>query len=591
MFKYIFLVCTVLFFIACGQNHHITSDSSSNTPAPTGNLSVTIDVINPAGSLVIGDTISITGSCTNDGNPITITNSDPTKLTPTTLNCICGNAGPGQYSCGNYTVVDFLDTDLTSTAEVTDSAGGSAMADASLVSCITEELNHLGGTLAHGTTYTTAGTTTFNAFTSGGNWVFGAGQGTNGRLLVNFTEPVRSMVAPITITTTNPWVWHRSNSTFPNGTAYCPDAAAAAVDFVPVGTPRVIVNSAQNCVEGTSAPGVPYPAQTNWGTITSDNTSSFHFDVTATDAYKFSAMTCGENTCPLTPPTTFTNKSTFSYTGSDQFFDTSALPASTCWVKVKAWGAGGGSGFDVNNSAHPDLGGGGGFTSGVFRLADLPSNLLVVVGEGGYGAVDAVNAGTTTYGNGGASGVSTIGAGNSHGAAGGGLSGVFDALSFAATTQLDAFLIAGGGGGSGVGGNIGSNAGAGGGLVGQTSRNNATGGTQTAGGIARLNGDDGAALLGGAGAGSPAHDQAGGGGGGGYFGGGGGGSSGPTGDQSGGGGSGFVHASLATSGVTTAGNYADVANSTDPDYAPGVGIGGVNDFDPGGNGRIVIEWE
>ena len=95
--------------------------------------------------------------------------------------------------------------------------------------------------------------------------------------------------------TINPWVWHRSNSTFPNGTAYCPDAAAAAVDFVPVGTPRIIVNSAQNCVEGTSRSGVPYFARTNWGTITSDNTTSFYFDVTSTDAYKFSAMTCGAN--------------------------------------------------------------------------------------------------------------------------------------------------------------------------------------------------------------------------------------------------------------------------------------------------------
>lgn len=121
---------------------------------------------------------------------------------------------------------------------------------------------------------------------------------------------------------------------------------------------------------------------------------------------------------------------TFSYTGSDQSI---VVPSGCSKMEVKAWGAGGGGGYNSKP------GGAGGFTH-----AQVPvtggDTLIVVVGQAGVKAASTTPAGETQgYGN---AGVAYAGVACATGH-GGGLSGVFK-TSF---TRSNALVIAGGGGG------------------------------------------------------------------------------------------------------------------------------------------------
>ena len=305
--------------------------------------------------------------------------------------------------------------------------------------------------------------------------------------------------------------------------------------------------------------------------------------------------------CSTSPPTTFSNRMPFNHTGADQFFDISALDSSVCWLRIKAWGAGGGG--SLNSGADGQgFGGGGGFAESFIERADINSELLVVVGSGGneYNVV----APAAIYGGGGRGGQVGF-----QGSSGGGLSGVFDASSFSTALQQDSILVAGAGAGVGrddihIGNNFFpsgvTDAPAGGGLVGQdgldspfdTNVRAGRGGTQTAGGESDTvsNAADGSALQGGDGGNGPSCDQGGGGGGSGYFGGGGGGCRGSIREAPGGGGSSFISILDSGDGQTISGHFRTPANTTDVDYLPGIGAGGAA-HTAGGNGFVVIEWE
>lgn len=121
---------------------------------------------------------------------------------------------------------------------------------------------------------------------------------------------------------------------------------------------------------------------------------------------------------------------TFSYTGSDQSI---VVPSGCSKMEVKAWGAGGGGGYNSKP------GGAGGFTH-----AQVPvtggDTLIVVVGQAGVKAASTTPAGETQgYGNAGVA-YGGVACATGHG---GGLSGVFN-TSF---TRSNALVIAGGGGG------------------------------------------------------------------------------------------------------------------------------------------------
>ena len=127
----------------------------------------------------------------------------------------------------------------------------------------------------------------------------------------------------------------------------------------------------------------------------------------------------------------------FSFTGSDQSY--TPTDATVTHIRVKVWGAGGGSNGGPASPCSQGLshgfGGSGGFTSGI--LSVNPSDLFsIVVGEGGGFEQ------TSVFGFGGSAGSS------SREPSGGGLSGFFTGS--AAVLQTDAsraILIAGGGGG------------------------------------------------------------------------------------------------------------------------------------------------
>ena len=231
----------------------------------------------------------------------------------------------------------------------------------------------------------------------------------------------------------------------------------------------------------------------------------------------------------------------FDFTGADQTFN---VPAGVTSIQFTIIGARGGAG---------KFGASGGY--GHYITGDLAVSAGQVLGirVGGRGS-DGGDSGVGGFGGGGFGGVSPVGGGGGGGA---GLSGVF--LSGTST-----FLIIGGGGGGGggwgagrggsslaslVGGN-GTNDGGGGGGGGTASFGGFGGfGEQDDGinGGARIGGDGGMSMSGGAGGGGGAGYFGGGGGGGGFdFGGG------------GGAGSGFLGMDVSNSTVRTA---------TDADYA------------------------
>lgn len=135
---------------------------------------------------------------------------------------------------------------------------------------------------------------------------------------------------------------------------------------------------------------------------------------------------------PLIPPTSFSNSSTFNYTGAVQSF---LIPAGATWIKVETMAAGGGSPGSISDAVG---GGAGGFASGVFHVSDIAAGALsVVVGGAGKSA--------------GVAGWPYAGAAFIGDGAGGGLSGVFDGLGGIMPTisqNTNALVVAGGGSGA-----------------------------------------------------------------------------------------------------------------------------------------------
>ncbi|QNK65424.1 beta strand repeat-containing protein [Variovorax sp. PAMC26660] len=291
-----------------------------------------------------------------------------------------------------------------------------------------------------------------------------------------------------------------------------------------------------------------------------------------------------------TPQTAYNTCVQITYNGADQPF---TVPAGVSAVLIKAWGAGGG-GPNTSYYTAQRGGGGGGFATGT--LAVTPASTLGIrVGQGGR-----MNDITGVFGGGGAGG---NGANISRGASGGGLSGVFLSASY---TQGNARLIAGAGGGSSPGADVGTPSGAGGGgLVGGSDGTSGSGkgGTQSAGGAAGSGGScnlgsatGGGALQGGQGASTNQNqNEGGGGGGGGYFGGGGGICQGTDPNGMGGGGSSYLAPALTGSSTVGGSNSASdntggaAANSGDAHYVAGVAAGGGGNAS-GGNGLVVIQY-
>jgi hypothetical protein len=186
------------------------------------------------------------------------------------------------------------------------------------------------------------------------------------------------------------------------------------------------------------------------------------------------------------------------------------------YLRVHAWGAGGGHGNNTTNA------GAGGYAL-IERAVTSAETYTVVVGAPGTSAVGG------TAGMGGVPGGGGGGTGSSDGGGGGGgYSGLFSG----GTAAANALVIAGGGGGSGGGNGFpaNTNAGAGGGLSGQVGsiEGNSDGGTQSTGFAPLLGGPGGSDTDGG------------GGGGGGWYGGQGGEGVGSDDAQGAGGGSGYV---------------------------------------------------
>jgi hypothetical protein len=301
-------------------------------------------------------------------------------------------------------------------------------------------------------------------------------------------------------------------------------------------------------------------------------------------------MHCISGVCVPIPPTAVVNS--FAHTGTAQTY---TVPAGCSTVRVKLWGAGGGGG-DGGNWGNPALigGGGGGFTDGVLAVSPGESLTVIVGGGGSFGGFgggggrSAVRRDTmelATAGGGGGTGwdgVFSPGGSGMGGGAGGGENG-------APSTICQNGCYLGGGGGTQIGGG----APGGGFLVGCGGGTGASeGGTALQGG-----GGQGSHFVasGGFGGGGPSRDVfcqgGGGGGGGGYFGGGGGGASGGGvfGGGGGGGGSGYI-GGLSTGVTVNGGDSGDVRNAAgrlDPDYVPGIGMGGATG-QSGGHGRVVF---
>ncbi|MGZ3774501.1 MAG: beta strand repeat-containing protein [Bdellovibrio sp.] len=387
------------------------------------------------------------------------------------------------------------------------------------------------------------------------------------------------------VATSDGWTVDTTPPTAPGTISY--GAATSAVNFQSPSTSwgaSTDVGSAISYYEvavGTTAGGTNMLNWTNIGNVTSATISGIAALAANTNYYtSLRAVDLAGNTSNVTqgPAWTFVcghGSQGFTYTGSLQ---TLVLDSCVSTVTIKAWGAGGAS---ATNWA--TTGGGGGFAQGTVTLSSY--TLKIVVGGGGPAASSSA-AGTSAFGGGGPSGGSP-GTGN---AGGGGYSGVFvDAVS-----QGNALVIAGGGGGAGT-----SSGGAGGGSPGQDGAASSTSaqgkGATTAGagagGTGAHNGFDGSALAGGTGGIWAVAGYSGSGGGGGYFGGGGGAWAASQYVGGAGGGSGYV-ISGATSVTNTTGNRATPANTGDPNYQSGVGVGGATQSGglSGGNGYVYISW-
>ena len=236
-------------------------------------------------------------------------------------------------------------------------------------------------------------------------------------------------------------------------------------------------------------------------------------------------------------------------------------------VTVFAWGGGGAGGWSAGS------GGGGGAATGTFNALGTTS-YAVVVGGGGSSQAPNAGAGSAVPGGGGLAG--NLGFGGQ----GGGYTGIF----LNASSQSNAYLIAGGGGGAAFEGSAG---GAGGGTNGVAGGSGAEagggGGTQSAGGTSVS--QTGSALQGGS-AGSQSDGGGSGGGGGGYWGGGAGANSNP--GSAGGGGSGYFNPSFVTGATLTAGSGTTPGDSSNP-LRGGAGGGGTN-TGSGTVGRLVIRY-
>ncbi|MBN2015545.1 DUF4215 domain-containing protein [Candidatus Dojkabacteria bacterium] len=257
---------------------------------------------------------------------------------------------------------------------------------------------------------------------------------------------------------------------------------------------------------------------------------------------------------------------TFNYTGAGQNY---VIPSGVTSVKVKMWGAGGGTGFSYYDH-NPGYGEEAGFSQGIIPVS--PGDTLVIV-VGGAGKTGNAGGGGG-YGGGGEGGDPSAAGGD--GGGGGGRSEI--------SRSGVSLIIAGGGGGGGSEDGTaaydrkGGDGGIGGGTTGGDGQNSeggtlgGDGGTQSVGGAGGGNGLPGAIGVGGAG--GTGTFCGGGGGGGGYYGGGGGGGTSIAAGGGGGAGSGYVHPTGA-SGTTQQGV------GTDPDR----GVAG----DPEESGKVIIQ--
>jgi hypothetical protein len=256
-------------------------------------------------------------------------------------------------------------------------------------------------------------------------------------------------------------------------------------------------------------------------------------------------------------------KVTYGYIGFGQYF---IVPVGTTSIRMKCWGAGGGGGLTLTNSA---IGGPGGFTDAIFPVGgtspiQVGQSLQIVVGEaGGKQGVYGGNM-TRQYGFGGAE--------SSYEQGGGGLSGVFTAgATISSTDSARALAIAGGGGGAAETGDPGV----------YGSRWGGPGNGPFSGGSSLgMQGVDSAA------------NAAYGGGGGGYVGGNthmrGAGAAAQAGGE---GGSGYVHPAASVATISASSDAVLTPPGTgDVDYSSAAGQGGASTIAAGNHGLVVIEW-
>ncbi|MBX3210952.1 MAG: hypothetical protein KF850_02870 [Labilithrix sp.] len=292
------------------------------------------------------------------------------------------------------------------------------------------------------------------------------------------------------------------------------------------------------------------------------------------------------------------------------------VPDGMASMTVKAWGAGGGGGYDRDMGYRSSAGGGGGFSSSTTAVSPGETFRAIVGGAGSLAFVGAPGEGYNGVDDIGRGGISAC----RDGATGGQMSGVVRVPLSSAPLPLaigDWLAIAGGGGGGHGSTRSTGAAGAGGGIAGQAGQPvqgyTAIGGTGGQGGVGGTAGSDpnqdGTATAGSSwsdggrggrvdsrwyGFGGP---ECGGAGGGGY---GGGGGSARHADFAAGGGGGGGYAP--NGGTTSVGNFQVPANTADPDYPAGwhPGYGGnavtwVNwvptNIGLGGNGYVVVRFQ
>ena len=216
--------------------------------------------------------------------------------------------------------------------------------------------------------------------------------------------------------------------------------------------------------------------------VTSTTTSSFTLRATANGqtvdrAFSISVLAPG--------------KTSFAHTGTNQTF---SIPSGVDRIRVKLWGAAGGTYYD--GTGNNGQGGAGGYTETTFNVLSGETTLTVIVGSGSQYTSSGVMGGAGNGGNGGCAGggASILVSGTlgnaafqaiQQNASGGGTNSVVDAELAGKTGASQVIAVAGGGGGGGWYIYNGMYAGHGGGIIGGSAQNGyyqATGGTQTAGG-------------------------------------------------------------------------------------------------------------